>query len=143
MRQSHFRWTKGNGEIIGFAVSVILILFLIVSIISYTSLTTKKQQLSVAAYAAGRAAAVSHSDTLAKERAEKVLMTVYSQSYYSPSSSTTPGTVWFEMDYEDWKIGNIFTITVTQHFSGMFPFPERDRSYKYAMMIEAQEKPYY
>ncbi len=141
MKRSCFRWTKGNGEIIGFAVSVILLLFLIVSIVSYTSLTTKKQQLSVAAYAAGRAAAVSHDDTLAKARAAKVLETIY-DSYYSSEESNTVGSVWYEIEYDDWKIGNIFTITVYHRFGGMFPFPEKTRSYKYAMMIEAQTPNY-
>ena len=134
-----FRWKKGNGEIIGFAVSVLLIVFLIVTVVSYTGLTTRKQQLAVAAYAAGRAAAVSPDPDLANKRAAAVLKGVYTEDHYVTSSSTTPGDVWYEISYKgNWEIGNIFTITVTHHSPALFPFPERDHAYKYAMMIESQ-----
>ena len=137
--KKNFRWRKGNGELIGFAVVVPLILMLIISMYAFQIYATHSQQLCVAAYAVGRAAVVSDDPGNGYKRAEVVLKSICSGNV-TTSASSTAGDVWFTISYpEGWKIGSIAEIAVYEHMGGIFPFPERDLSWKLAMMIEAQQ----
>lgn len=131
-------WKKANGEIIGFAVAVIILVLLIIGLYAYQTYTTHSQQLCVAAYAAGRAAVVSDNPADGHTRAEAVLKSMCSGGI-TTGASTNPGDVWFEIVYpEGWKIGSIAEIRVYEHMPAIFPFAERDLCWKLAMMIEAQ-----
>lgn len=133
-----FRWRKGNGEIIGFAIVAPLILMLIIAMYAFQTYTTHSQQLCVAAYSIGRAAVVSEEPGKGHDRADKVLKSICAGNVTSGSSSNA-GDVWFTIDYpEGWKIGSIAEIAVYEHMGAIFPFPERDLCWKLAMMIEAQ-----
>ena len=140
MKMNPVNWRKGNGEFLGFAVCAVILTVIMISIMAFTNYTTQDQQLTVATYAAGRAAVVSSEPGLAKARASAVLKTVYGDNL-GTSSAGEAGEVWYTLDYNgDWCIGNIATITVYQHLPAIFPLSEQDIQCSIAMMIEDQMK---
>ena len=127
MRQNNrINWRNGNGEIIGFAACVSLLFLLVVSIMVFTAYTIRNQQLTVAAYCAGRAAAVSQTYDLGEKRAAAVLDAIYTEHEVKMEIKKT-GT---------WKKGNLFTIELSQEFPYIFPFADKTLSCNLTMMIE-------
>ena len=70
---NRIRWKSGNGEMIGFAVSAFLLFIIMVALVTITYHSIRTQQLTVATYCAGRAAAVSQTKALGEARATAVL----------------------------------------------------------------------
>ena len=132
------RWERGTGEFLGFAVCAVILTVLMLAIMAFSNYSTHDQQLSVATYAAGRAAVVSSEPDLANARAEAVLKTVYTDCL-SSSPTGELNQVWYTITYDgEWRIGNIATITVYQHLGAIFPLTEQDIECSIAMMIEDQ-----
>lgn len=126
-QKKRFRWHNGNGEILGFAISIMLLFLVMVSVIVFTTYTTRGQQLTVATYCAGRAAALAQYPDLAEERAKSVIKNMYDDRLsISMRIETT----------EKWTKGNLFTIELNQKFANIFPFQDRVQTCRLTMMIE-------
>ena len=143
-------WRRGNGEMLGFAVSAPIFLMLIIAVISISRITIASQQLTVATYAVGRAAVVSSNESLASQRALGVLKIIYGDSRCGTSASSEKGSAWYTMTVGDtaidgnansqkWKIGNIAKITVYQKVDIILPQVSTVLHRSIAMMIEQQE----
>lgn len=132
------RWKSGVGEALGFAACSLLLLLLVISLLSISNYEIRSQQITTACYSAGRAAVVSSDPDLAKQRAEAVLKTIFGKSNVHTSETDEIDHVWYsiEVDDDEWRIGNIMTITVSQHINEVFPIPETDIEFSLAMMIE-------
>ena len=134
-----FSWKSGNGEILGFAVCVFMLTFIMLAVSAFMNYSIKSQQLTVASYAVGRAAVVSRDEALADGRAYAVLQTIYGSGRSSREESSETDHAWYSIEYSgDWRIGKIATITVSQHLGGIFPLGEQTISRSIAMMIEDQ-----
>ena len=140
MRQFRkFSWRCGNGEVLGFAVCVFILTFILMAVSAFMNYSIKSQQLTVAAYAVGRAAVVSRDENLADSRAYAVLQTIDGSDRTSRSESAEVDHAWYSIEYAgEWKIGKIATITVSQHLGAIFPMGEQNISRSIAMMIEDQ-----
>lgn len=143
MRQYHLRtrlsWKCGNGEVLGFAVCSFILTFILMAVSAFMNYSIKSQQLTVAAYAVGRAAVVSRDESLADSRAYAVLQTIYGSDRSSRSESAETDHAWYTIEYTgEWKTGKIATITVYQHLGSIFPLGEQNISRSIAMMIEDQ-----
>ena len=142
------KWKNGNGEIIGFAGSIFLFFLIMVTIVSLMGATTRSQQLTVATYAAGRAAAVSQTYDLGTARARAVLMTMYDKEL-SDGESDEDESIWMNISAysnegapinirDNWEMGNLFTIELYQKAPVLFPFTSNVQSCKLTMMIEGK-----
>ena len=140
VRSRGFSWRSGNGEILGFSVCVLVLTFILLAVSAFTNYSVKSQQLTVAAYAVGRAAVVSQNENLADSRAYAVLKTIYGDSHASRNESNETDHAWYSIEYSGkWKVGKIATITVCQHLGSIFPLGEQTISRSIAMMIEDQQ----
>lgn len=132
------QWKKANGEMLGFAACGVLLIFIVFAVTAFTSYTIKMEQLTVAGYAAGRAAVVSSDADLANERAYAVLKTVYGNSSSSTTETTSAGSAWFTLTWDGvWQKGKIATITVKQNIPAIFPLSAMTIERSIAMMIES------
>ena len=133
-------WRNGNGEMLGFAICAPFLVMIIIAVMSFSRYAIMKEQLTVATYCVGRAAVVSATPENANSRAKAVLERIY-ESHVSSGPSDNPNDVWYDIDvkeYDDWKVGKIAIITLTQHMNAVFPLPDFDISRSLAMMIENQ-----
>lgn len=138
-RKRCFRWRHGNGEMIGFAVCAGILTVVMVSIMAFMNYSIRAQQLTVAAYAVGRAAVVSSDEQLAKARAFAVLKTIYGEDHSGNTESDLIDNAWYTIEYDgDWKVGKIVTVSVYQHIGAIFPLKEQNIKRSIAMMIEDQ-----
>lgn len=132
-----FNWRNANGEILGFAICVFILTALMMTVSAFMNYSIKSQQLTVAAYAVGRAAVVSQDEYLADSRAYAVLQTVYGSDRVSREASDEPDHAWYTIEYPgEWKTGKLATVTVSQRLGSIFPLGEQTVSRSIAMMIE-------
>ena len=134
------KWKNGNGEMIGFAVSIFLLFIVMVALVTITTYSLRQQQLTVSTYCAGRAAAVSQTKALGENRANAVLKMIYNQGNDKDplTASDDAGSVWMEIEtvQDSWVMGNFMTITVKQSFPKIFPFEAQTQTCKMTMLIE-------
>lgn len=146
------KWNNGNGELLGFSASLILWFMIIVSMMSFSYYTIRREQLTTATYAVGRAAVVSDSFSQAQDRAYAVLKTIYGTDHCGTTSGTSKGYVWYEIKkmtddsktiaYTDsdssdpWEIGTMAKITLHQVMPGVFPFNAGTIESSVVMMVE-------
>lgn len=125
-------WHKANGEILGFAICVPILVALTIGIIAISAHATRSQQLTISTYAAGRAAAVSQTKELGENRARAVLQNIYRTQNFGETS------VWFQFTTtnNEWNAGDLFTIEVHQAMPALYPFQDRDQSCSLTMLIE-------
>ena len=136
-RNHNINWRKGNGEILGFAVSIALLFLIMVSLIYFTGYTTQHEQLTVATYCAGRAAAVSQSPGLATSRANAVIRSIYPDGGAKVSIRSNG----------DWKKGNLFEVEVAGNLPTLglggawsIQLGKQERVCTLTMMIEGESK---
>jgi len=134
-------WKNGNGELFGFAICAPFLLVILIALMSFARYAIENEQLTAATYCVGRAAVVSHNLSTGQSRAKGVLDRIYDfHAVSGPSSGSND--VWMEMSIkneDDWKVGEIITITLTQHFDSLYPLPAINIKRSIAMMIENQE----
>lgn len=128
--KKRFSFHNGNGEILGFAISIFLLFFLMIGIVVFSSLTIRKEQLTVATYCAGRAAAVSQTPALGESRASAIIKAMYPNDDCK-IEMTIP---------KEWKIGYLFTIEVSQPVPELIPYANtiltKEGICKLTMMVE-------
>lgn len=133
MKKINFK--NGNGEILGFAVCIPILVAMMMGVLAIATFSIRSQQLTVSTYAAGRSAAVSQMKEIGTKRAKAVLENTYMQTL---TESDEPGSVWMYLTSEndEWNTGELFTIEVHQIFPKLFPFQNPDQMCRLTMMIE-------
>lgn len=128
--KKRFSFRNGNGEILGFAISIFLLFFLMIGIVVFSSLTIRKEQLTVATYCAGRAAAISQTPSLGESRAAAIIKAMYPHDDCK-MEMTVP---------KEWEIGYLFTIEVSQPVPELIPFANtiiaKENTCTLTMMVE-------
>ena len=146
---------RGAGELLGFALMVPFIMMLLCAVLSSAQITVANQQLTYAAYSAGRAAVVAESEDLASERAEAVLDVLYGDRYQGISFTRADadalglslgnGEVYCKIQYlgtgASWIKGDVIKCTVYQNLNPIMPFTAGVRAQSVVMMIENGELP--
>lgn len=122
---------------IGFAVSAFLLFIIMVALLTITYHSIRTQQLTVATYCAGRAAAVSQTKALGEARANAVLKSTFVNQEELVQSDEA-GSAWMEIKTvkDSWQAGNMMTITVHQMFPAIFPFQAHEQTCQMTMLIE-------
>lgn len=146
---------RGSGELLGFALMVPFIMMLLCAVLSSAQITVANQQLTYAAYSAGRAAVVAEDEELASQRAAAVLEILYGDKYQgmefsrgemvSSDVSLDNSEVWCKIQYlgtgASWIKGDVIKCTVYQNLNPIMPFTAGVRAQSVVMMIENGEIP--
>lgn len=151
-RFKQIKWTKGSGEILGFAIVLPFIILLVVTILSTIQLSNAKQEMMRTAYLASREVCVCDNETDAIDRANVVMKQIYGDKYKESRYASNNGTsglyasrvnnpsgtvsIVIESDTVGWHKGDILTIYVIQDVKLLMPFANNRQVEKLAFMIE-------
>ena len=137
----NIKWNKGSGELLGFAICLPMIMFIICGLIMVLQLGLAKQSLEYATYSAARAAVVQHDMADARSAA--------SASADATLSSGTIGVENIEVELEivagrtlagtddiGWQKGALLRCTVTIDINTIAPFAGSRMASEIIMMIE-------
>lgn len=142
MGHRRLNWRSGLGEMLSFAIIAPLLVFLIAAIISATQISIAEQNLTLACYTTGRAAAVATSLDNARSRARSIMQITYGANYTdgAPSTNGQAGyTLVVGSHSGAWRKGDIMIVTVMQYIEPIMPFTSGTRFRSLAMMIENQK----
>jgi len=125
-------WKQGGGELLGFALTVPVVIFLVCCVVSAFQVAIANQELSYAAYNCGRAAVVSDSYELGSDRAKDVYGAIIEGS---GDGSYIPCEIEL-LDGETWGKGAYIKCTVRLYVDVLMPFTSGIREQSVVMMVE-------
>lgn len=125
MKKINFR--KGNGEFIGAAISVPLLIILILLVVNIFQISRCEQRLIYASYFCGRSAAVSFDLDAAKDSVSNVCNELNSEGDEIKCELQVSG---------NWIKGNFVVITVSQDLNPVLGIGRGQHTRRIAMMIE-------